>query len=41
MRILADPEPFRSRMDAARLQYNWGVEEAKLLKVYETLRGGR
>ena len=35
-RILEDPDRYRKGLEDARVQYNWGVEEAKLLALYES-----
>ncbi len=34
-RILEDPAPYLARMPEARARYNWGVEEEKLIALYE------
>ncbi|MGH8873858.1 MAG: glycosyltransferase family 4 protein [Acidimicrobiia bacterium] len=34
-KILADPEPYRQATRAAAAKYNWGVEQRKLLEVYQ------
>ena len=37
MKILSDPEPYRSACRKARQRYNWRVESQKLLEVYARL----
>ena len=36
-RILDDPDRYRKGLKEARARYNWEVEEAKLLALYEGL----